>query len=844
MSSLASINIKFLADLAGFSKQMQNVDRQLQQTGKKLQSTGKSLSIGLTAPIAAFGTLAVSAFANLEQELAKVRAVSGATDKQFAALEKNARMLGETTRFTATEVAGLQLNYSKLGFNPEEILEVTQATLELSLATGEDLAQSATVAASTLRGFGLDATETQRVVDVMAKSFSSSALDLMKFETAMAVVAPVAKTAGQSIEDTTGFLSVLVNAGIDASTAGTGLRNIFLDLAEKGITLEQALGSIVNSSNKNATALELFGKRGATVATVLADNFDQAKNFTQAYNEAGGSAARMAAIMDNTLQGSFFRLKSAAEGFAISIGETLAPFINKVAGLVTKLISGFTELSPNTKRFIVILGGIAAAVGPLLALAGTILPAIATGFAILTGPIGLVIAGVTAIAAIIARYWTPIKKTLIDIANYFIDLYNESLIFRIGVEAIANAFKNAFEVGKFAFEFLKNLIGSFAEQIKNTFVNIGAAVKAILTGDFDALGGIFKKNLTESANTFKGFTAELSNDWKTLTGNIESNTKTAIDNALRGKKVEFISEEVNADAVETEVKDKVSSGVQQGLLQGFAGAGGAGTGAGSLSFLDQLESDLEDLNLQDSLDLGFDVDAITAPARAALEAEGAYFEAALAQGQEFVNNQRDTVVDGFVENFNIMQARLEEFNEGAAAILQQSAESFAGGFGEIIGGIASGNSNLGSIAGLFLNTIADMAIRLGKLAISIGIAVEGIKKALSSLNPGVAIAAGIALIALGTLVKSAVANIGGGGGNLPAFADGGIVGGSSFYGDKILARVNSGELILNQQQQKAVFEAMNNQPAFGVALDGDFRLSGEDLILAVDRTQRKLNRKS
>ena len=760
MASLASINIKFLADLAGFSKQMQNVDRELQKTGKKLQSVGKSLTVGVTVPIVGIGIASLKAASDAEETASKFGTV-------FRDISADAKAAAEDL----VNSYGLSRNASN----------------QLLSDTGD-----------LLTGFGF----TQQSALELSTEVNKLAVDLASFTN----FSGGAEGASQALTKALlGERESVKSLGI--SILESDVQAKVLENTQKGLTFET--------------------ERQAKAFATLQIAQSQSANAIGDYARTSGSFANQMRL-----------IQARISDLGVTFGEILLPFANKLAGVISKLVAGFTDLSPTTKKFIVVLAGIAAAVGPLLALAGTILPALATGFAILTGPIGLVIAGVTAIVAIMVRYWEPIKKLLVDIANYFIDLYNESTIFRIGVEAIGNAFKNMFEVGKFAFEFLKNLIGSFAEAVKNTFVNIGAAVKAILTGDFGSLSEIFKKNLAESAGTFKGFTSELSNDWKTLTGNIETNTKNAIDNAIKGRKIEFIGDDVDAKPVEDAVSNAVSNGVTNGLAKGLAGGG---TGSGNVGFLDQLESDLDNLQFEDIDAMSIDVDAITQQARLALDAENAYFEAALEQGQQFIENQRDTVVDGLVENFDIMQARLEAFNEGAATILEQTGESFAEGFGTILGGLASGSTNLGSIAGLFLNTIADMAIRLGKLAISIGIAVEGIKKALQSLNPGVAIAAGIALIALGTLVKSAAANIGGGG-NVPAFANGGIVGGSSFFGDKILARVNSGELILNQQQQKAVYEAMNQQPSFGVSLDGQFKLSGEDIILAVERSNNKLNR--
>jgi hypothetical protein len=762
------VNIKFLADLKQFSTQMQNVDRRLQKVSKKFQKVGTTLSVGLTAPITALGTLAVKTFADFEQEMAKVQAISGATTKQFSALEKNAKQLGATTRFTASEVAGLQLNFSKLGLNPDEILNATEATLNLALATGEDLAQSATVAASTLKQFGLDAAEAGRVTDVMAKSFSSSALDLTKFETAMAAVGPVANSAGISLEQTAGYMAVLANAGLDASTVGTGLRNVFLDLAKKGLTFEEAMAQINASTNKNATSMALFGKRGATVGTVLAANTAQAGDFTKQFEAAGGSAAAMAEIMDNTLQGSLFRLKSAVEGTLISFGEQLAPVISKVADFFGDLAGKITNLSPGMKKLLVIVGGVAAAVGPLLALAGTILPAIATGFSILAGPVGIIVAGLTAIGVIIYKNWKPIKQTLVDIANYFVDLYNESMAFRVMAESIIVTFQNIYRVGQFVFATLGNIFDLLVDQIKTGFSNLGDIIKAIFTGNFDELPNLLAQSVQDSFGNLKSFVDKSSQEFSDLATDITANISGGIDRAINGRQYKISPDVVDADAVQ----NKVAQAVQKGS-QGETADGATETGPGGPRKATSIN---EGFGLRQIRGVGIDQGVENNIIPIAQFTEG---EERLAQ----------------------FRAKLNEFNEGSAAILENVAGNFAQGFADVVAGIATGAVGFGAVGGLLLKTFADLAQQIGKAAIKIGVTMKAVK--LSFKSPLAAIAAGTGLLVVAGIMRSLAGRFSGGGGqNVPGFADGGIVGGSSFYGDQILARVNSGELILNMAQQR------------------------------------------
>jgi hypothetical protein len=254
---------------------------------------------------------------NFDQAQANLASVLGVNRDEMSGLTEMSKQLGATTKFTASEVSELQLEFAKLGFTQKEIEGVTEATLQLAAASGTDLGNAASITGSTIRAFGLDVSETQRVVDVMAQSFSASSLDIDKFQTAMGSVAPVAASAGLSVEETTAMLGTLTDAGIDASTAGTGLRNVFLELSATGMTFEEAMDKIRNASDKNAVSLDLFGKRGATIGTVLANSGVQIEALTERLNNAGGAAQEMADKQLDTLQGALELLNSAWEGYIL-----------------------------------------------------------------------------------------------------------------------------------------------------------------------------------------------------------------------------------------------------------------------------------------------------------------------------------------------------------------------------------------------------------------------------------------------------------------------------------------------------------------------------------------------
>jgi tape measure domain-containing protein len=183
----------------------------------------------------------------------------------------------------------------------------------------------------------------------------------------------------------------------------------------------------------------------------------------------------------------------------------------------------------------------------------------------------------------------------------------------------------------------------------------------------------------------------------------------------------------------------------------------------------------------------------------------------------------------------------QQFNEQVAPIIEGGLEQMATGIGEALGqAMASGGNAVQGLAQVLLSGIGNMATQLGQLAIGTGIAIEGIKKALQSLNPVVAVAAGIALVALGSLVKAKAAAIGkggkGGGGDVPAFANGGIVSGPTLglMGEYTGAKSNPEVIAPLNKLQNIIGDRQPQQ----VNVGGEFSLRGQDLIVALQRAEK------
>lgn len=856
MASLANINIKFSADLKEFSTSMQNATRSMEKMGAKLKDVGKTLSIGLTAPIVGLGVIAVKTFTDFEQSMAKVAAVSGASVGALKALNQSALDLGASTRYTSAQVAELQLNYSKLGFSPDEILKVTSATLDLALATGEDLATSATVAASTLRAFGLEAEEMQRVVDVMAKSFSSSALDLEKFQTAMGDLAPVAKNAGVSIEEATSYLSILVDRGVDASTAGTGLRNIFLDLAGTGESLESAMNSIATSTNKNKAAFDAFGKRGAVVAAIMADNSAEAKELEKAYIGSAGAAKAMAKIVGTTLEGAMLEMKSAIEGAAIALGQELAPYIKQAANFAAGLATSFKNLSSETKGTIIVVAGLAAAIGPILLVLGllmtSVIPGLITAFGYLRAGLLLLQGGFIKLTAVmIANPFGALAVAIAAIAAYFI-FFNDKVDETIKKQSVLA------EINDVASKSIANEKAKLQELLfiaRDENIQKSARLKAIK--ELNALSPKFLGDLTlEKINTDDARKAiELYNLELLKTAKIKAAQAKLQDLQSKIIDLEIKSENASiasAKKISAFKKDAVS--IEDQLLKRAIDKVGPANAVVDIYSVqvDKLKEQEKQIlkiiaanqvlntvvsgggkskGIGDGAGSRKKATALDGPSAAGMQGLGANTDLS----GTIISNEAVTELTAF-------EQRLMQFNETATGIMQDTAIGVGEGFGNLIGGLASGNLSMKDVAGGLMSIIGDMAIRLGKAAIGIGIAMKSIKLAFK--NPFTAIAAGIALIALGAIIKTSIPNItSGGGGNTPAFANGGIMGGNSFSGDKLFARINSGEMILNKRQQNNVAAGLGGaKQNVNVNLVGGVRISMRQLIFDIREEEKKLSR--
>jgi len=400
MGGVKTISIIVAANIKGLEASLGKANKSIAGFASNAARVGSMLTFGVTAPLAAMGKQAFDTFSQFENAMMKVNAVTGATTQEFKMLTGEAKKLGSTTQFTASQVADLQLILGRKGFKPDAIQGMTESILDLALATGEDLSLSAEVVSASINAFNLEADDAARISNTLASAASDSSIQLNTFATAFGHAGASAHAVGVNIEELSAMMGVLMDNGIKASKAGTGLRKIFMKLNETGTKFSSVLAEAAEGEMDLNRAQELVGTTAANQLLVLTDNLEKVNELSSAYETNTTKLKEMADLMGETTFAKVKKLESAFEGFRLELGEVLSEMLMPMIESVTELFGEFGKLDRDTQKLIVTIGGIALAAGPvLLLLAGlaALAAPLATGFGIVAGAVSTVGAALSAL---------------------------------------------------------------------------------------------------------------------------------------------------------------------------------------------------------------------------------------------------------------------------------------------------------------------------------------------------------------------------------------------------------------------------------------------------------------
>ncbi len=321
----------------------------------------------------------VTTFAGFQRQMNIVRVIAQATDEEFRRLTDTAKILGSTTEFTGRQAgAGLEF-LVRAGFSAQQAIEAIVPTLNLATAANIGLAESADLVSNIMSTFSVRTTEASRVSDTLAFVNSKTNTNVRQLAQAMKLGGTAAALFGVSLEETAAGIGVLGDFGIQATRAGTNIRQFLLKTKEIAsgtapkIALETLAALKIDPKDIDPGRVGLLGivrvfaklkEEGKDIPTILTRMFDarsvgginalissfsKFETLVAGLGRAGGLAASQAETIRADLQGSFDSIRSAIEGAFIEIGTVVGPTLKIVVDFATAVIRQWSGVENITQ---------------------------------------------------------------------------------------------------------------------------------------------------------------------------------------------------------------------------------------------------------------------------------------------------------------------------------------------------------------------------------------------------------------------------------------------------------------------------------------------------------------
>ena len=298
----------------------------------------------------------VEAYANLEDQVRRNKAIMGATVQQEKQLMQQTRDLGRSTKFTAQEVAEAQMYQAMAGMKTNEVLEMTPKLLKMSIAAGSDFAQTSDIVTDNLTAFGMSLKDSDRLMDVMVATSNNANTNVQMLGEAYKYVAATSRNF-ESFEDVNILLGVLADNGIKSGQAGRNLAGIYRRLANPSKQVGNALKDLniqlydqqghfrglkalsddlkiatagLTQEERNRYLTMIAGGEGMKIlASIMGTTEENYNKVANAVRNSSGATDKFADDMSNTTANKIAQFKSAIDDLKISLGEAFAPIATR-----------------------------------------------------------------------------------------------------------------------------------------------------------------------------------------------------------------------------------------------------------------------------------------------------------------------------------------------------------------------------------------------------------------------------------------------------------------------------------------------------------------------------------
>ena len=585
---LKSLESQSASAASVLGSKMQAAGEKIKDVGGKVTEIGTNLTQKLTVPLVAAGGVAVAKFAEVDKTMQLTNKTMGNSAEQAELLNKAMKDAAANSTFGMNDAATASLNFARAGLSAEEAASALAPAMNLAAGEGGDLDTVSAGLVATINGFHGSFDEASNYADVFAAACNNSALDVDSLSGAMSVAAPIFSSAGYSVNDAALYMGIMANNGIEADKAANSLKTGLARLvspAKDGADMMDALGiSITNAdgtmkdskqvqkelhdafgklseSEQIAAASAIFGKNQMAPWLALINTApEDVGELSDSLDNCGGTTQEMADAMMSGFGGSLEKLKSSTDVLVTSLGEALAPTIQKAADFVQGLVDKFNSLSPAQQETIAKIGLFLAALGPVISIVGGIISVIGT----VVGAIGTVITAVSAVSAVLTAGGGAAAALGAAVAALGgpVTVITGLIVGLIAVGALVVANWGTIKAAAAtAWNAIKTTITNVMNGIKTTLTNVWNAIKITITNVMTSI----KTTLTNVWNTIKTIITTVLNAIKTVITTVFNAVKTTVTTIWNAIKT-AITTVVNAiNTVITTVWNAIKSYIQTTL---------------------------------------------------------------------------------------------------------------------------------------------------------------------------------------------------------------------------------------------------------------------------------------
>ena len=445
------------------AQQLAAAGEKMKEVGDKIADVGTGLTTHVTLPLVAVGTAAAASFAEVDKTMQLTNKTMGNTEEEAKLLDTAMKEAAANSTFGMTDAATATLNFARAGLDAAQAADTLAPAMNLAAGEGGNLDTVSAGLVATINGFHDNFDQAAHYADVFAAACNNSALDVDSLSTAMSVATPIFASAGYQVEDAALYLGIMANNGIDANKAANSLKTGIARLvspAKQGAQAMSDLGISVTDTDGNmkdsvtiqkelhdafanlseaeqiAAASAIFGKNQMAPWLALINTAPEDVNdLEESLTTCAGTTEEMAEAMMSGFGGSIEKVKSSIDVLVTTIGQNLAPYIQKVIDKVQGWVDKFNSLDDGTKEIIVQVGLVVAAIGPALVAIGKVTSGIGSILGLmpniisfLTGPVGITvaIAGVVAAGVYLVQHWDEVKEKAKEIWKKITGFFSEA----------------------------------------------------------------------------------------------------------------------------------------------------------------------------------------------------------------------------------------------------------------------------------------------------------------------------------------------------------------------------------------------------------------------------------